>query len=115
MKYFIIILLSMVIFGCDKAGETGDSIKGTFDRSGKAQKITVMVYETRGDMQRALQDQIGGPRDTSRDGWSIWSNIEENGCTIHVVKIRNLTDNGRRSTWGHELAHCMYGTYHPEG
>jgi hypothetical protein len=34
-------------------------------------------------------------------------------CEIHVVTPRGVEDD-YMTTWGHELAHCVFGTYHKE-
>lgn len=111
-KCALIILICLFMTGCDKAGEGLDK---QFDRSGQPLEIAVFVYPTRKDMQRAYQERMGGPLDLSRQGWSEWSpDHPEWGCRIHVVEIPGITSNSRMSTWGHELAHCLYGSYHKE-
>ena len=48
-----------------------------------------------------------------KSGFATSSN-QTNNCTIHVVKL--TADDARLNfiTWGHELAHCVYGAWHVE-
>ena len=121
MKFWKTFIAAILIYGgivaCDNVGDsTGDiTSKGDMDRTGTVQSITVNVYESKRAMQQAKADRVGGPANSSLQGWSEWSPTDEGwGCTIHVAKIPSLTSNSAMSTWGHELAHCMYGTYHKE-
>ena len=118
MKYLYLVALilgSLLLHACDQSGNGGSGIKGDLDRTGSAQKITIKVYDTKTAMQKAKAEASNRAIDPTTEGWSIWSpNNEELGCTVHVVKLKSGTDNSGMTTWGHELAHCMYGTYHKE-
>lgn len=106
---FIFILI--LLFGCDQGGE----VNKDFDRTGASQKITVHVYETKSEMQKAKADAVNSRKEPALLGWSEWSPSEpEWGCHIHVVKLKGDKDTSQMKTWGHELAHCMYGSYHAE-
>jgi hypothetical protein len=89
-------------------------IEGEFDRSGRPQRITVYVYDSKAEMQRAKADRTGKTRERNLMGWSLWTNKEDMGSEIHVVKLRNGRDTRGMKTWGHELAHCIYGAFHKE-
>lgn len=106
------LLLFAIAFltACDNQGS---DVSGDLDRSGKAQKITVYVYETSADMQNAKAEFLNTRRERDLLGWAKWTNRLEDGCEIHVVKLRGDNDS-RMKTWGHELAHCVYGSYHSE-
>lgn len=104
----------LLLAACEDSG-TGSNLKEDFDRSGRPHSITVNVYETKRAMQRAKQEASGIPLETDLMGWSEWSPSKEGwGCTIHVTKPKGATDKGTFRTWGHELTHCMYGSFHPE-
>lgn len=85
-----------------------------FDRSARPQAITVYVYPNERAVTDAFYKQMAGkkvPHDgASRLGFANWV-LNENRCEIHVAKIRTEND-PRMETWGHELAHCIYGNFH---
>jgi hypothetical protein len=43
-------------------------------------------------------------------GFSIWS-PNDNQCTVYHVTPK-YTDDERMNTLGHEVAHCIYGSFH---
>jgi len=113
MKYLLLIAVSLFLMSCDEVTPE-NSLNKDFDRSGRPQKITVYVYDNRKAMRQAKKDFDG--QDASQvEGWAKWSNKESSGCEIHVVKIRSKNDKRQMETWGHELTHCMYGSFHEEG
>ena len=104
---------------CDNAdtGDEGKVISGTFDRTGDIEnyQIRVHVFESRKKMQQACAIVKDMEVELNLDECAIWSpNKIGYGCDVYLVNIRSMTDNGRFSAWGHGLAHCMYGTFHPE-
>lgn len=41
-----------------------------------------------------------------------WYGIRNGICEIHVTELKSVNNDPRMWTWGHELAHCVYGRYH---
>lgn len=115
MKYLLGILGLLLLVSCSETDKE-NNLKKDFDRTGRPQTITVMVYDNKREMQKAKADATNRQEiNTDLLGWSIWSpNKESYGCTIHVMELKNSNDTDQMVTWGHELGHCMYGTYHPE-
>lgn len=95
-----------------------------FDRANAPITITVHIYENKRQVTAAyvafLGDEIEKDKfkDAMRDGWATWSPAGANGvpmCQIHVTKPNDVSDRTELKTWGHELAHCVYGRYHKPG
>lgn len=118
-----LILLLMIIAGFLTLASCGES-EGPekledFDRSEQAFTIRVYTYKNTREVTQAYKDfreSKGLSFDgTERMGWAAWSVGEEiNVCHIHVVKIDTVRDK-QMEVWGHELAHCVYGSYHEQG
>lgn len=114
-ELIVIAAFMMLVVGCVKK-ESEDTIKGTQDFSGVEFPITVHVFETRNEMREYLRDNQDEERRI--EGKAYWFISPDAsvlyGCDIYVVKPKGVNDNNNLETWGHELAHCVYGTYHPE-
>lgn len=103
------------ITGCDNAG-VGDDLKKDFNRSNQEYKITVRVYDSKFDMQKAQAQRLNESRNSDLMGWSEWApDKPEYGCVIHVTEPRGQNDGTTLETWGHELTHCIYGQFHDAG
>jgi hypothetical protein len=112
-----LILLSIIFLGsCSEDGSSG--IAGTHDYNNREFIITVHVYDSEAQLNESLADLFPNePRD-ERLGFAKWIvNTDMSrmyGCNLYVVKPRHANDNEQLETWGHELAHCVYGTFHAE-
>jgi len=85
------------------------------NRSEKEITITVYEYKTYTEVSKALeifQAERGqqATKDTSL-GWSGWDREEPYQCEIHI-KAPTRIDDEDTLTLGHEMAHCLYGSYH---
>lgn len=122
LALFVIVISFAINHRTAQAGEIGQAaITGaTADRSGQELSIKVIVHkdaqelrDTRAEILRgvrAVQPVNSGTSENSdADGFSV---IRGNQCEIHVLPIKHANDRERMRLWGHELAHCVYGTYH---
>ncbi len=116
MQKYLIVTLSLtllaIIVGCSPAPET-EGIKGTLNNEGKPVTVRVYVYDTDSALNKAYEKSGLKQTPHSAAGWSGWS-VDGTYCEIHVRKATS-PNSSHFSTWGHELAHCTYGSYHPEG
>jgi hypothetical protein len=117
MKVLLLSLIClMTLTACNKSEDSTQTLDKQFDRSGEVNyDIRMHIFSSRRDMQRACALRAGTEVNLSLDECTEWA--EDSiawGCDIYVVDIRHMTDNGNFSAWGHGLAHCMYGHYHPE-
>lgn len=106
-----------VLLFLSSCGEKGGKIEGSHNYENKQFPITVHVYENKSDLQKALREKgLDNRRNVSgKSSWSITSDMKVlYDCDIYVVKPNGVEDKDNLHTWGHELAHCVYGTYHPE-
>lgn len=85
------------------------------NRTGKPITITVYEYGSYTEVSAALtkfQKELGQPitKQTSL-GWSGWDKEEPYQCEIHIKPPTKIDDDDTL-TLGHEMAHCLYGSYH---
>jgi len=123
MKYIAIVLLMLLIAGCDNSEDlktVGDvESHKTFDRTGKAITITVTLYANQSDIDRMCRTEPScrAAIEADREGFAVWnelSNGEEPDnltCNIHAQTPRKRED-ARTTFLGHELLHCVWGSYH---
>jgi len=110
MKYLFLIIVAALAAAC---GEDKDPMPQDFDRSGEAMTVTVHTYPDQKSMQNA-RARHDGMNDPALLGWAAWTAAPPAKCDIHVVRLQSARDRGQMTTWGHELAHCVYGGYHRE-
>lgn len=85
------------------------------NRTGKPITITVYEYDSYAEVSLALmkfQKELNQPvtKETSL-GWSGWDRQEPYECVIHIKPPTKIDDDDTL-TLGHEMAHCLYGSYH---
>ena len=68
--------------------------------------ITVHAYKNRAELIRNTQEY----HTQHERGLAVW-NKSGGRCHIYVVRPKKVNDK-EFETWGHELAHCVYGTFH---
>lgn len=103
MKILMLIALMFVSTAASAREVTGD-----MRRIEQPFEMTVITYESKRDLNRAANIIFNDNR-KDRDGFAVWTLTK---CTIHVLNLRRPTDRETLPEWGHELAHCVYGTFH---
>lgn len=98
------LLLGLILISC--TGKT--PVLGDFNKEGQVLNITVKVYSN----QKALLKATEKYNTTKQVGLAVWNN-SNNDCTIHVIEA-NYIKSKQDKTWGHELRHCVYGSFHKE-
>lgn len=114
VKGFIAASLLFLV-SCDPSPS---SLPEDFDRSGEEMRITVIFHATQSDIDKAFVEEFGRARNESkikRLGFAVWANPGNKPywCRIHAQKPTK-EDDEKMDTLGHELAHCLIGTFHPE-
>jgi hypothetical protein len=69
--------------------------------------LRINVYSSKSELVRKLKKEYPGLY-TVPEGMAVWDTVT-NKCEIHVVEPKKLFD---INTWGHELLHCVYGSWH---
>ena len=110
-------LLSLLFLtSCDP---DGSKLPEDFDRSGEAVEITVIWHNSQQAVDKAYVEEFGrarNERSINRLGFAVWANPsrEPKWCRIHAMKPTSVKGGEKMNTLGHELLHCMIGTFHPE-
>lgn len=100
-------------------------IEKSIDRTGAPIEVTVFVYETQQELDEAyrkLHNIRRGDDKESRYGFARWpewfdkdgNRVPDGGpwtCEIHMMDPAHIDDE-RTLTLGHEMVHCLYGSYH---
>lgn len=111
MKRLIALCFAFTLAACSQPMEP------EFDRSNQVMSVKVVVHDNTNDLSEARRQRLGVDALPSREGtlqgWAGWSKEAPYQCEIHVLRASSQQDY-QFSTWGHELAHCLYGNYHPE-
>jgi hypothetical protein len=119
----LLLLITFIITSCSSEES---NIKPSFDRTNKPITITVIFHENGNSLEEAyrqvngLSNRIPVPEHWGFAEWNQFMNsngniIEQtnqaNRCTIHTFRPRRQDDQFVL-TMGHELLHCVYGSYH---
>lgn len=105
-QYIIgLVVFALVLIACSDLGNS--QVIKQLDREGQPVIVTVYFYDTQKELKQALQRY--NPAD-GLQGMAIWSE-SDNECTIHTLAIKRVDDEATK-TLGHEMLHCIYGSYH---
>lgn len=129
IKYgLLVVLLGLIFFtvSCDVSKET---VEPTIDRVGEPIIVTVYFYPNTSQVTAKYREIHNVPRRAEipdRKGfamWPEWRNAEGEpidppdgaviDCQIHTVQPKKVDDDATL-TLGHELLHCLYGSYHKQ-
>lgn len=123
-KIIAFFIMSLFLISCEDSNKV-NNIDKKLDRTGTPIIITVRYFKTENELKRAYQevhglsnsvqipDQYGFAR------WPEWKN--KNGesvekpelyrCDIYALEPKRQDDKNV-TTLGHELMHCLHGSYH---
>jgi len=103
-------LITQVSFSAGKLDPIpAEPIVKKYDVTGLVVPIKVVVHSSEEDLNKAFKTFYGV--DEGREVWG-WYAYVAGVCEIHVTELRDVRKDPRMHTWGHELAHCVYGSYH---
>lgn len=93
-------------------------IEKTHDWTYEPIEVVVHVYPSEKEVTESYwllhEEKYGKVTDDfERYGWAGW-NEESNYCEIHTVDVKNKNDKAAIETLGHEMVHCLYGSWHSE-
>jgi hypothetical protein len=123
-KFLLSILLgvALTLTACEPRKEP---IEKKIDRTGKPITVTTYVYSTQRQLDEAFRAIHNIPRGEdvdSRYGFARWQewrdgagNVieidEQLTCELHILDPKYVDDEATL-TLGHEMIHCLYGSYH---
>jgi hypothetical protein len=108
------IIAILLLASCEQQ-KTYEPMNKEHNRSGKQITITVYEYDSYADVNKALAEFAKeNNQEKSGDvslGWAAWDRLEPYQCEIHI-KPPDKIDDDDTLTLGHEMSHCLYGSYH---
>jgi hypothetical protein len=120
---FVLAVLAMVLASCTPKN-AGEQIIPTFDRTGRPIMIVVHFYDTSSQVTRVYKQKYNITKDIApRLGFSFWPEWRDKQgnpveptdkpltCEIHTMRPKTVDDEPTR-TLGHEMTHCLDGSYH---
>jgi hypothetical protein len=122
MKTLILVLFALLIISCSPESD----IKPTMDRTNQDIRVRVILHPNSASLEEAyriannLPERTPVPEQWGFAAWNQWQDSDGNfidlpdqeyWCTIHAFEPRRQTDQ-RVLTLGHELLHCIYGSFH---
>ena len=72
--------------------------------------LEMHVYKNEKEFRKAVKKVYPDQNVSNIIGFSIWNTIN-NRCDVYVTEAHRESD---FDTWGHEIAHCMYGRWHKQ-
>ena len=114
----ITLAMMLLLVSCEPSPDSDSGVTKTHDVTGEYIDIRVMTFDNRSSMQRYLtrnkltNDEV--------DGLAQWAHPKNDltkvkRCEIYVVEPSSVKDYNTMETWGHELVHCMYCSFHKKG
>ena len=107
-----ILSLGILVTGC----EPGDGqIMQDFDRSGEEMRITVVFHDSHEALNRYYRERFGRENTEEKLGFAVWADPgrQPYWCEVHTTRPKRADDEPME-TMGHELAHCVFGHFHPQ-
>jgi len=122
----LLIAITLFLVGC---GEQSSNIKPTIDRVGQEMTVKVFFYPDSESLEEAyrkvnnLSEIVPVPEQWGFAQWNEWRSPEgiyiepetpRYWCNIYVIQSKRQGDQNPVTllTLGHELLHCLYGSYH---
>lgn len=97
------LVIILTIIGCS---ESEPKVKPQRNYEGKPLVITVHAFDSKKKLIKATKDY----GTVHQAGLAVWS-PDDNKCDVYVLRSKKA-DSNRYNTWGHELGHCLYGSFH---
>lgn len=109
------VVLMLLMVSCEPSKQ---EITKTHDITGEYVDIRVTTFQSSRALNKFLKESEFSDQEV--DGLARWAHpkgdlTKVKRCDIYVVEPSGSRDYSQMETWGHELMHCIYGSYHPEG
>jgi Zn-dependent peptidase ImmA (M78 family) len=115
----IALLFVFLLASCGDSSNNGAGIQGTVNRLEKEITITVTTVKNEKELSKLYSDLTGVSTSRVPDqyGFAQWnervdgSDPESYNCQIYIIEPKRADDQ-QILTLGHEMAHCLWGSYH---
>lgn len=123
LAFIVVMVVLGGMFGCEPSREP---VNPTTDREGHPVPVTVYFYDSAREVTIKYREIHGIARSekiATRHGFAIWPEWRDTQtgealefpdqyeCEIHTVRPTRVDDIATL-TLGHEVLHCIYGSYH---
>jgi len=121
MRWFYLLVIGFLVFvflyaqsySADKEATirlpfSPDLVEKKKDITGTVTSVKVVVHKSYEELAKAFATDGHKARSNL---WG-WQQLVDGICEIHVVEPKYIYQGRVMSTWGHELAHCVYGAFH---
>lgn len=95
-------------------GNSKQELTKTENWEGVPIQVTTHFYDNVRSLGEAYRRLVDPEDEQTREGFAIWYQGEPE-CQIHTLRVRHQSDETRIETLGHEMLHCIIGTWHDEG
>lgn len=123
LSIIVLATLAFLFVGCEP--HKGEPVVATIDRTGQPIEVVVFFYDNINEVTRVYREKHNLPRNAEMPrplGFAMWPEwFDEDGnrveqpelfrCEIHTIRPTHVDDDPTL-TLGHELLHCLYGSYH---
>lgn len=115
----VLAIYTSAFIGVVSCTDKKDDLQKTHDRTSEEMTIVVHVYPNEKEVTKSYwknQEEIFNRNVTdefTRLGWAGWD-TKSNYCEIHTIDIKYKNDKNAIQTLGHEMTHCLYGSFHSE-
>ena len=114
-NYLIFACFAVAAISCDV--QRPELMNKTHDAEGLDFTINVKTFPSRRSLNKYLEKK--GYSEQEVDGLARWAitpgNKKPRRCDVFVIEPSHEADHARQEDWGHELMHCVYGSFHKEG
>ena len=114
----MLLVTTPFLFSCSStSNKPPTKINGTHNYENKEFVIKVMVHDSNAKLNKYIKTKYRKEYEgIPVEGFTTWYITKDmtdmDSCNIHVTRPRDEKNESEFITWGHELAHCIYGTFH---
>ena len=112
--------ITLIIAGCGDSGN--ERIEGSINRLEREIVVTVTTVKNEQELKKLYKQLTGNSNPPDQYGFAQWNeladasngDVENPNCQIYIIEPKRKDDNNIL-TLGHEMAHCIWGSYHSSG
>ena len=116
LRLISIAMLILVMMAACNDGSNTSYLERSHDASGVDVVIRVTTFDNQALLNSGIQKLYPGrPAVEGFAAWRIDTMDNVRRCDIYVEEPQSKRDLYQMEIWGHELMHCVYGSFHEEG